>query len=115
MKALFGIVITSILICSCSFHPPAYDASSNSKSGAAKTKKPKASYQSRKYHQSIKHHNNVDDAVTDKSKGNAAKIKKANKSSSAKYKNKQAAYLRNLNSNNKYKNSKKNDGVFYLY
>lgn len=117
MKALICIVMTSMLICSCSFHPPAYDASSNSKgtSGSGKTKKPKASYKSRKYHASINHHNNVDDVITDKTLKNAANVKKANRSSSAKYKNKQAAYLRSLNNTNKYKNSKRNDGVFYLY
>jgi hypothetical protein len=74
----------------------------------------KKSYDSNKYHPSIKSFNKVADVTTDAHKKSGA-IKKANHSSSAKYKARQAAALKSLNQSNKYKNSKKNDAIFILY
>lgn len=68
---------------------------------------PKAHYQPKRYHQSKKYYSKVNDATIDN------KNKKAgNKASAARYKNKQAAYLKNLNRS---KNPNQNDGIFYLY
>jgi hypothetical protein len=120
MKTLLWIVTTGILMYSCS----GSHKMSNKKSGhgtvtesgnSGSTGKAKASYKSNKYHPSINHHNKIPNVITDKSLKNSSHIKRANHSSSSKYKSKQAAYLKSLNSGSQYKNSKKNDAIFILY
>lgn len=86
MNRLFFLIASSIIICSCGGHMH-------------------SSYQPKKYHQSIKHFNKIPDATTAK-KGS----KKKSDASSAKYKAKQASYLKGLNHG-----TKKNDGIFYMY
>jgi hypothetical protein len=86
-----------------------------SEATTVKTHKAKAAYKSNKYHNSARHYDKVSDVTTDQSLKNASEVKKANAANSNKYKKSQAQYLNNLNSNTRYKNSKKNTGVFYLY
>lgn len=68
---------------------------------------PKAHYQPKRYHQSKKYYSKVNDATIDNKRSKAS-----NKGASAKYKSKQASYLKNLNRS---KSPNQNDGVFYLY
>ncbi|MFN3405654.1 MAG: hypothetical protein ACK40G_16265 [Cytophagaceae bacterium] len=71
---------------------------------------PKLSYKQNRYHSSIKHHDNVDRVASDKSRKNMRELKKVND----KNKSRNQAHLKRLNENS-YKNSQKNDAIFYLY
>ena len=114
MKTLFCIITSCILMCSCAGSHTMSTKSSSSGVVHASGRAAKKAYESNKYHPSIKSFSKVNDVTTDAHK-KSGQIKKANHSSSAKYKAKQAAYLRSLNNNNKYQNSKKNDAIFILY
>jgi hypothetical protein len=117
MKALYCIIIFGTLMYSCgSSHKMSTKSSSPNHTGIvhASGRAAKKSYKSNKYHPSIKSYTKISDVTTDAHK-KSAQIKKANSSSSAKYKNRQAAELKSLNNGNKYKNSKKNDAIFILY
>lgn len=102
MKTFYWIPIVCILLYSC-----------GGSHITASAKKPKKSYRSNRYHPDKKHYHKVGDVVTDK------RTKKSNKNKdqakSEKNKKKQVAQLKQLNSGNAYKNSKKNDAIFYLY
>ena len=81
----------------------------------AKSNKAKKTYKSNKFHNSTRHYDKVDDVLTDRSLKNASEVKKANSANSDKYKKSQAQHLNNLNSNTRYKDSKRNTGIFYIY
>jgi hypothetical protein len=115
MKTLLCIILSGTLMYSCgSSHKMSTKSSSNVGIVHASGKAAKKAYKSNKYHPSIKAFDKVNDVTTDSHK-KSGQIKKANHSSSAKYKNRQAAELKSLNNSNKYKNSKKNDAIFILY
>jgi hypothetical protein len=86
-----------------------------SEATTVKTTKAKAVYKPNKYHNSTKQFEKISDVTTDHSSKNASEVRKANAANSHKYKKSQSEYLNNLNSNTRYKNSKKNTGVFYIY
>ena len=69
---------------------------------ACSSGKPKAHYQPKRFHHDKKNFHKVSDVTTDH---------KRHHKNSAKYKNKQASYLKNIN---QHKNGQ-TDGVFYLY
>lgn len=96
MKTFFCILIPIVLMSSC-------------------TSSPKKSYRSHKFHPDKKHYTKVDDVITDKTLKGAGKQKKKDEAGASKYRKKQVAHLKQLNSGNGYKNSKKNDAVFHLY
>jgi hypothetical protein len=71
----------------------------NKVENSASHKKVKPSYEAGKMHQSTKGYHKIDDIVMEKNFANAARAKKANFASSKKYKNRQQAYLNEINSN----------------
>lgn len=84
---------------------------SNTKSTPVKAK---LTYKQRKYHNSAKHYDKVDDVTRDKSLANTVKARKATNKNNHKYKTSQAKYLQELNQS-KYKNAKKFSGKFEFY
>jgi hypothetical protein len=103
------ICLMSVLICSYGFSQSNKMSSKKSSSSstnlikeekvshAASHHKVKPAYEGK--HQSTQGYKKVDDIVVQKNLVNAARVKKANFASSKKYKNRQQAYLNEINSN----------------